>query len=121
MGTQFAYDQIRGALDSGRAVTLSTDPEHNASMISEWLGGSDAPQDGLVDNHVYMVEDIRRNEETGEVTVVLRNPWSHNSAGVGEAAPDGNPYPETSGLIQVSLDDIVSGQGFEYFNVGPAQ
>lgn len=114
-GMEQTSQTIQQALTDGRPVTLSTDPEHNASSFSEFFGGQDAPQDGLVDNHVYIVEGIHYDPASGEATVTLRNPWDQNSAAsVGETTPANNE----SAVITVSLNDIAEGQGLEYFNIG---
>lgn len=99
-GPETTMNMVNEALADGRSVTLSTDPEN---------GG--APQDGLADNHVYQVERMYVDEDTGEVMVELRNPWGHNVVS-GEGRED-------SALITVALSEITEDGGFEYFNIGP--
>lgn len=99
--------QVETALANGRPLTLSTDPE-NRSFI-DMIRGKDGPQDGLVDNHVYVVESIKKVGDDYEVT--LRNPWGTNQ-GVGEGKDS------TSATITVSLTDLVRTGGLEYFNAG---
>lgn len=59
------FDSIRQDLDEGRSVVTSTAPG--------WLLGG-APDDDVVDGHVYVVEGFSTNEQ-GEEVVVLTNPW----------------------------------------------
>ncbi|MFD1712230.1 C2 family cysteine protease [Ottowia flava] len=115
LGEKFVENQIRQALEDGRPVTLSTDPEKTCNWLQGVLGCQDAPQDGLADNHVYVVESIYTND-SGDVMVRLRNPWQQNSAGsVGEDTAANSD----SAFIEVKLSDIVRDGGFEYFNIGP--
>ncbi|WP_226467267.1 C2 family cysteine protease [Luteimonas panaciterrae] len=109
MGMDEALKKIDGAMKEHRPVSLSTDPEKTSSLFG--LVGTDAPQDGLVDNHVYMVEKIYK-DTNGDVQVQVRNPWASN-AGVGE----GHDTPNAS--ITVKLKDIVDGGGLEMFDIGP--
>ena len=114
-GEKYAQGQIDAALAEGRPVTLSTDPENTASFLGRWFGAEDAPQDGLADNHVYVVDSTYTNE-AGEEMVRLRNPWQHNEASsVGESTPANSGSP----FIDVKLSDIVRDGGFEYLNIGP--
>lgn len=100
IGVDKTLERIDKALMDGRPVTLSTDPEK-----------AGAAQDGLVDNHVYTVERMYKNQ-AGDVMVDLRNPWTNNS-NVGEGKD--NPSP----IMTVKFNDILKDQGFEYFNIGP--
>lgn len=97
-GPDVAYEVIRQAMADGRPVTLSTDPENKG-----------APEDGLADNHVYVVEEIYKDED-GQVMVTLRNPWGQNNT---EGKTNDSP------LITVPLEQITEDGGFEYFNIGP--
>jgi len=109
LGPEAAAQIIQQALDDGHPVTLSTDPENTANWFERHiLGQHDAPQDGLVDNHVYMVEDVKVVD--GEVVLVLRNPWAHN----GEEG-----FKDTGPTMEVKLSDITKGGGLECFNIGP--
>lgn len=90
---------INQALEDGRSVTLSTDPEN-----------AGAAEDGLADNHVYQVERVYVDEATGEVMVELRNPWAHNNT---------EGYVNDSPVVTVPLSQINEDGGFEYFNIGP--
>jgi hypothetical protein len=87
---EHVYNTIRQALDSGRAVTLDT------SFIDT--------DDGLAGSHVYIVEDISKNEQ-GEIVVTLRNPWASNP--VGEGKPN-----EGSPTITVKLKDLLGSGRF---------
>ncbi|MGY0611124.1 C2 family cysteine protease [Luteimonas sp. A501] len=98
-GTGLTMFVINQALEDGRSVTLSTDPEN--------VG---AAEDGLADNHVYQVERIYVDEDTGEVMVELRNPWAHNNT---------EGHSNNSAIVTVPLSQITEDGGFEYFNIGP--
>ena len=102
--------QINAALGNGRPVTLWTVPE-NRSFIDAILG-HDGTQDGLADNHVYMVDGVHKNAD-GEWMVTLRNPWNTN-ANVGEGK-DTN-----SATIDVPLRTLADTGGGHAFTVGPA-
>lgn len=107
--------QIGQALKEGRPVTLSTDPEYESNWFTRLFGDKDAPQDGLADNHVYVVEEIRLNSN-GEAVVRLRNPWQRNESElVNEYTAANNESP----FIEVKMKDVIKGRGFEYFNIGP--
>ncbi|MBP6750412.1 MAG: hypothetical protein KA144_12290 [Xanthomonadaceae bacterium] len=99
LGESKVFDQVSQAIKDGRPVTLSTDPE------------SGTKQDGLVDNHVYMVNKVYKDKD-GEMMVELRNPWGQNQ-NVGEGK-DTN-----SATITVKFKDVLSTAGFEEFNIGP--
>lgn len=100
-GTEKVFERVRDAIAEGRAVTLSTDPEPGAK------------QDGLNDNHVYMVDRIYKNK-SGEVMVELRNPYARNDY-VGEG------QDTKSAKVTVKLDDVIATGGFEEFNIGPGK
>lgn len=102
--------QAEAALANGRPLTLSTDPE--ARSLWEMVRGKDGKQDGLVDNHVYVVESVKKVD--GEYVVTLRNPWGSNN-GVGEGKDT------SSATITVKLSDLVETEGLEYFNAGSAR
>lgn len=110
LGVDKAMEKLDDALKADRPVTLSTDPEKTSSLFG--LIGTDAPQDGLVDNHVYMLERVYKDPASGEVMVQARNPWGSNQ-NVGE----GHDTPNAS--ITVKLKDIVEGGGLECFDIGP--
>lgn len=101
--------QAEAALANGRPLTLSTDPESRSLM--DRLRGREGKQDGLVDNHVYVVEKVAKVD--GEYMVTLRNPWATNT-GVNEGKDSSSP------TITVKLSDLVETGGLEYFNAGPA-
>jgi hypothetical protein len=101
IGTDKVFERVRDAIAEGRAVTLSTDPEPGIK------------QDGLNDDHVYMVERIYK-DKSGEVMVELRNPYARNDY-VGEGLDTKSPN------VTVKLDDVVSTGGFEEFNIGPGK
>ena len=101
--------QIDAALGNGRPLTLSTDPENRS--LWEAITGKEGKQDGLVDNHVYMVEGIKKNGN--DYTLTLRNPWGTN-AGVEGGSVSGP-------TIQVSLRTLVETGGLESLNAGSAK
>lgn len=103
--------QISKALAEGKPVTLSTDPENRS--LWETITGDKGKQDGLVDNHVYVVERVYK-DSNGEVKVELRNPWGNNN-NVGE----GKDTPNAT--ITVNVKDLIDTGGLEYVNVGPAK
>jgi Calpain family cysteine protease len=102
-------NQAQTALANGRPLTLSTDPERRS--IADIVAGREGTQDGLADNHVYVVESARK--VNGEWQVTLRNPWASNNAGEGR---DSN-----SPTITVNLRDLTRTGGLEYFNAGAAR
>lgn len=111
MNAELMEKQISKALGEGRPVTLSTDPENRS--VWEVLTGGEGKQDGLVDNHVYVVERVYK-DSNGEVKVELRNPWStNNNVGEGKDTPNAT--------ITVNLKDLIDTEGLEYVNVGPAK
>ena len=111
MNAELMEKQISKALGEGRPVTLSTDPENRS--VWEVLTGGEGKQDGLVDNHVYVVERVYK-DSNGEVKVELRNPWStNNNVGEGKDTPNAT--------ITVNLRDLIDTEGLEYVNVGPAK
>ncbi|MEH6417777.1 C2 family cysteine protease [Pseudomonas sp. CGJS7] len=101
LGSDKVFERVRDAIGEGRAVTLSTDPEPGAK------------QDGLNDNHVYMVNRIYK-DDAGKVMVELRNPYARNDY-VGEG------LDKKSATVDVKLDDLLSTGGFEEINIGPAR
>jgi hypothetical protein len=104
--------KVEAALANGRPVTLSTDPEKDTRSLLGKLLGDAIPQDGLADNHVYVVESITKVGNDYQVT--LRNPWGNN-LGVKEGKDT------ASATITVSLTNLVETGGLEYFNVGSAR
>jgi Calpain family cysteine protease len=100
IGEAKVFERINNAMTSGRAVTLSTDPE------------SGKKQDGLIDNHVYMVTRVYK-DKNGDMMVDLRNPWATNT-------PVGEGKDSTSPTVTVKFKDVLNSGGFEEFNVGPA-
>jgi hypothetical protein len=115
MGNKGIEARVRQALQEGRPVTLSTDPEYTSNWFTRLFGDKDAPQDGLVDNHVYVVDGIRL-DQNGEAVVRLRNPWQRNDSGlVNENTPANSSDP----FIEVRMSDIIGGRGFECINIGP--
>jgi hypothetical protein len=101
--------QITKALGEGKPVTLSTDPENRS--LWEKITGGQGKQDGLVDNHVYVVEKIYK-DANGDVKVELRNPWANNN-NVNEGMNTSSP------TITVNMKDLIDTGGLEYVNVGP--
>lgn len=111
MGAELMQRQIAKALDEGKPVTLSTDPENRS--LWEMITGGEGRQDGLVDNHVYMVERVYK-DSNGEVKVELRNPWAtNNNVGEGHDTPDAT--------ITLDLKDLIETGGLESVNVGPGK
>ncbi|MEH6420947.1 C2 family cysteine protease [Pseudomonas sp. CGJS7] len=106
MGMEKAYKTLDTALKENRPVTLATKSED-----THWFR-ADAPQDGLVDRHAFMVERVYKNE-SGDVMLQVRNPWGHNQR-VGE----GHDTPNAS--ISVKLKDIVDGGGLNKIDIGPS-
>ncbi len=104
--------QAQAALANGRLLTLSTDPEKDTRSFFDRLTGQPIKQDGLVDNHVYVVESVTKVGNDYQVT--LRNPWGTNN-GVGEGRDS------ASALITVNLSTLVKTGGLEYFNAGSAR
>jgi hypothetical protein len=104
--------QAQAALANGRPLTLSTDPEKDTRSFWGKLTGQTIQQDGLVDNHVYVVESVTKVGNDYQVT--LRNPWGTNS-GVGEGRDS------ASASITVNLSTLVKTGGLEYFNAGAAR
>lgn len=102
--------QINAAVGNGRPVTLWTVPEHRG-LIDKILG-RDGAQDGLADNHVYIVDGVHKNAD-GEWMVTLRNPWNTN-ANVGEGHDTNSP------TIDVPLRTLADTGGGHAFTVGPA-
>lgn len=97
------YQRVNDALQSGKPVTLSVKEESSPDK-----------QDNLMDNHAYMVTDIRQ-DKNGEVWVKIRNPWGNNKDGEGTDSPDAE--------IEVKLSDLdsngtISGTGSWGFEVG---
>ena len=95
------YDQVSDAIKQDRPVTLETRRERSA----------DGAQDGLDDNHVYIVDKIYK-DINGDVRLKLRNPWNTN-ANVGE----GRDTKEAT--ISVKLETLVKTRGLQYFHIGP--
>lgn len=98
-----AFTQLRTALDASRPVTLST-------MNKE-------VNDGLMENHAYMVTDIQKEKgkEDAHVWVTLRNPYAHNQQ---EGAPERGDTARPD--IRVRLDRLVETEALGEFNIGPA-
>ncbi len=90
------YNQVRSALGGGRPVTLTTTPENR--------------KDGLVENHVYQVENIKR-DTSGNIEITLRNPWGQNDVG---EVPSNGPNPV------VTAKPETSGFALSYFTIGPS-
>jgi hypothetical protein len=111
VGAELMQHQISKALDEGKPVTLSTDPENRD--LWEMITGGDGKQDGLVDNHVYMVERVYK-DSNGEVKVELRNPWATNN-NVGEGKDT------SSATITLNMKDLIDTGGLESVNVGPGK
>ena len=104
---EILYMQVDNAIRDGRPVTLSTDPEKPS--LYDIMNGK--AQDGLVDNHVYMVDRIYK-DSNGDVMVELRNPWGRN-LNVGEGKDT------ASASITVKLETMLELESLECFNVGP--
>lgn len=93
-----AFAKVRSALDAGHPVTLSTlNKEVN---------------DGLMENHAYMVTDIRQHQD--QVLLTLRNPYATNRQEPSERSDTSRPE------IGVSLDRMVANGAFGEFHIGPA-
>lgn len=94
-----AYTQMRGALDSGRPVTLST--------LKKEI------DDGLMEGHAYMVTDVQQRD--GHTWMTLRNPYARNQD---------TDAPERAGTssptITVRLDDMARTGALGEINLGPA-
>ena len=101
--------QIDAALGNGRPLTLSTDPERR-SLWQMAFGGE--KQDGLVDDHVYVVEGARKTAD-GDYVLTLRNPWGTNAGVEGGSV--------TGPTIDVSLKTLVETGGLESLNAGSAR
>jgi peptidoglycan hydrolase-like protein with peptidoglycan-binding domain len=95
------------ALQQRKAVTLSTDPETDSRTLFQRLTNAPIPQDGLVDNHVYMVISMTQNGLDWNVR--LRNPWGTNN-NVGEGRDT------ASATLTVSLRTLVDTRGLESFD-----
>lgn len=102
--------QVDAALGNDRPVTLWTVPEDRS--LWDKIRGNEGMQDGLVDNHVYVVEGIEKNAD-GEWMVTVRNPWSTNM-NVGEGQDTSSP------TMEVPLRTLTETGGGEAFTVGPA-
>lgn len=92
------------ALQQHKGVTLSTDPEQDSRSLFQRLTGAAIPQDGLVDNHVYVVISMTKNGL--DWNIKLRNPWGNNS-NVGEGRDT------ASAELTVSLRKLVDTSGLE--------
>ena len=107
-----AFDLISGSIKEGRPVLLATNPM------------KDVPTDGLVQGryvgegsrfnsgHAYTVEGISRTAD-GSVSLMLRNPWGHNSfptQGVNSTDP----------IVHVDLRTILDNGHLENVTIGPA-
>lgn len=101
--------QVHAALGTDRPVTLWS-VEGNRSLVDKLLGRD--PQEGLVDNHVYLVESIVKDAK-GEWQVTLRNPWATNSGVEGGTTAGAS--------IAVPLRTLVDTGGLEAFTVGPTR
>ncbi|MBP6748678.1 MAG: hypothetical protein KA144_03480 [Xanthomonadaceae bacterium] len=99
VGLEYLYADIEKALREGRPVTLNTREEPKATKEERKAGGADAPEDGLIDRHSYMVERIYK-DDAGRIQVQLRNPHAHNNEG-----PNG--HRSESATITIPLDNLV--------------
>ncbi|MDR1076984.1 MAG: hypothetical protein LBL59_12110 [Xanthomonadaceae bacterium] len=91
--------RLEQALQAGRPVTLYTQAERGAL------------QDGLMDNHAYMLTGIAHTPE-GELTLHLRNPWGNNlRISEGRGTPDA--------VIDVELKTLLQSQSLGAINIGP--
>lgn len=125
-GLEATMRTVQKALDDGRPVMLSTDPEQAFKVtqppplfgILPVLPRMDpVPQDKLVDDHVYTLERIYK--EGGEIKVDLRNPWGHNRvAGEAEQADGSFPKSADNAVVTVRLKDLVEGGGLEHIDIG---
>ncbi|MGO4263725.1 C2 family cysteine protease [Lysobacter sp. TAB13] len=106
MGMEKAYKKLDTALKEHRPVTLATKSED-----THWFR-DDAPKDGLVNRHAFMVERVYKDEH-GEVMLQVRNPWGHNNR-----VDEGRDTPNAS--ISVKLKDIVDGGGLNKIDIGPS-
>jgi len=91
--------RIGDGLAQGRPVTLST------------RGESGEAQDGVRDQHAYMVEGVTRNRD-GDPILQLRNPMGHNRD-TGEGRDTREPTTE------VNLREMIERGGFGAINIGP--
>jgi hypothetical protein len=92
--TEQMYAKIQQAFAEGRPVTLCGHPE------------PDGTDDGMVDMHDYMVEAVWRDDETGEIMIRVRNPWSDNV--------DGDEGSRTGATMELRLADVNVGD----FDIG---
>jgi hypothetical protein len=98
MGTE-----LRTAIVSDRPVT--------AWIVSEpVVGGKNAKQDGLVDDHVYTMTRAFQGAD-GKWYVTLRNPWGENNNAAEGLTRD-------SAFITMSLDKLERLGGLQSFQVG---
>jgi hypothetical protein len=99
-----AHDRIERALKEDRPVILTT----------RAVEGS--PNDGLVTSdggggHAYVIENVR-TDQSGNVTIMARNPWGHNmdpSHGVSSQSP----------TVDVDLKTILENRHLQQIDVGP--
>lgn len=99
VGLEYLYADVEKALREGRPVTLNTREEPKATKEERKAGAADAPEDGLIDRHSYMVERIYK-DDAGRIQVQLRNPHGHNNEG-----PNG--HRSENAVITVPLDSLV--------------
>ena len=93
-----AFTRVRAALDAGRPITLST--------------LSKETNDGLMENHAYMLTDIRKDQD--DVWLTLRNPYATNRQVPPERGSTSDPE------ISVKLERLIELGSFGEFNIGPA-
>lgn len=101
LGEDKLHDRISHSLASDRPVTLTTNSVETVPNA----------QDGLVDNHVYMVERAYKDKD-GNLMLDLRNPWSQNND---SELPNSN-----SAVVSVRYDHLVANGGLNQLTIGPA-
>jgi hypothetical protein len=101
LGEDRLHERLSQAIAAGRPVTLSTNGV-------ETVNGA---QDGLVDDHAYMVERAYKDKD-GNLMMDLRNPWNQNN----DSEPPNSNHP----VIPVRYDDLVNNGGLNRFTIGPA-
>ncbi len=101
LGEDKLHDRISQALASDRPVTLTTNSVETVANA----------QDGLVDNHVYMVERAYKDKD-GNLMLDLRNPWAQNN--------DSELPNSSSPVVSVRYDHLVNNGGLNQMTIGPA-
>jgi hypothetical protein len=101
IGEDRLHDRLTHALASDRPVTLTTNSVETVPNA----------QDGLVDNHVYMVERAYK-DKSGNLMLDLRNPWAQNN--------DSEQPNSNSPVVSVSYDHLVANGGLNQLTIGPA-